>query len=302
MGDTERARLHYLIIRGFSGSLFEAPEPVEDLPLGPEYLLQMRQLNRERGDLLDRAVAELAKFDLSSLERDFEANGQPKTNEGKEWVEKYRQEVRSKFGQMLVWYDAPLFRTKDLADYEHWGRSEFLDLDEVVWLSVGLEPNQEFIELIKPSFSANGRYTKAGSIVEHMRRHKETIRRKFDPHNLGDRPDLVVLSQWIRSVGLVVHPKFSEMLENRVQSNVVKATSADENVTVFDSREKNSMSKLIVAMAIDFYGYDARALRSPVPLEIQGIADRLGLSISLDTIRKYLKAGAELLPDDINPE
>jgi len=159
-----------------------------------------------------------------------------------------------------------------------------------------------FKELIKPSTSSGGTYTQVSSIVEHMRRHKETIRRKFDPHNLGDRPDLYVLLQWIKSIGLVVHPKFSEMLESRAQSKVVQATSAGLNVVVFDSREKNSMSKLIGAMAIDCYGYDTRALRSPVPLEIQGIADRLGLTICLYTIRKYLKAGAEMLPEDFNPE
>jgi hypothetical protein len=69
----------------------------------------------------------------------------------------------------------------------------------------------------------------------------------------------------------------------------------------FENREKTSLSKLLVAVAIDAYGYDPTARRSPIPNEIQNIAAALGLTVSTDTIRQYLQMGARHLPRDWKP-
>lgn len=49
-------------------------------------------------------------------------------------------------------------------------------------------------------------------------------------------------------------------------------------------------------MAVDGYGYIPTASRSPLPKEIEGVLDRLGIPVSDDTIRKWLKEAAEQLP------
>jgi len=49
-------------------------------------------------------------------------------------------------------------------------------------------------------------------------------------------------------------------------------------------------------MAIDAYGYDPSATRSPIPKELEGILDGLDISVSDDTIRDKLKEAMELLP------
>jgi hypothetical protein len=62
------------------------------------------------------------------------------------------------------------------------------------------------------------------------------------------------------------------------------------------TRERDSLLKLVIGMAIVGYGYDPAAKRSEQP---QAIADDLairGLMIDVDTVRKWLKASAELLP------
>ena len=65
-----------------------------------------------------------------------------------------------------------------------------------------------------------------------------------------------------------------------------------------EGREVASLAKLLTAIAIEEYGYDPASRRSPIPREIQDIATRLGLSVSQDTIRKYLQMGARYLPKD----
>jgi len=142
------------------------------------------------------------------------------------------------------------------------------------------------------------------SVTEHMSRHKETIRRKFDPYDYGYLPDILVRAEWIKSVNLEVHSGFTALLQNKSSSvHLTRKGTADlENSEQMDGREKLSMSKLIAAMAIDAYGYDPKARRSDIPIEIQGIADRMGLELSSNTIRKYLKKGAELIPEEWVPE
>lgn len=70
-----------------------------------------------------------------------------------------------------------------------------------------------------------------------------------------------------------------------------------------ENRERSTLYKLIIAMAVDGYGYDPMASRSPLPKELEGILDRMGLSVSDDTIRKKLREASELMPrdDDTKP-
>ena len=77
-------------------------------------------------------------------------------------------------------------------------------------------------------------------------------------------------------------------LEAAIADGAINASSA--------TRERDSLLKLVIGMAIGGYGYDPRGMRSPVPAQIATDLQTRGLSLSDDTIRKYLREGAELLP------
>lgn len=62
------------------------------------------------------------------------------------------------------------------------------------------------------------------------------------------------------------------------------------------TRERESMVKLIIGMAAAGYSYNHKATRSAVPGEIEADLARLGIGLDGDTIRKYLREGAEHLP------
>jgi hypothetical protein len=61
-------------------------------------------------------------------------------------------------------------------------------------------------------------------------------------------------------------------------------------------RERDSMLKLIIGMAIKGYVYDPKAGRSGTVREIADDLRRAGLALDVDTIRKYLSEAKELLP------
>lgn len=62
------------------------------------------------------------------------------------------------------------------------------------------------------------------------------------------------------------------------------------------SRERESMLKLIGGMAVAAYRYDSSAKRNQATAEIANDLQLNGVALSDDTIRKYLKEAAELLP------
>lgn len=57
-----------------------------------------------------------------------------------------------------------------------------------------------------------------------------------------------------------------------------------------------SLLKIVITMAKDGYGYDHTAKKNGLPREISEAAELLGLTITDDSVRKWLKKGAELLP------
>lgn len=67
-------------------------------------------------------------------------------------------------------------------------------------------------------------------------------------------------------------------------------------------REGDTLRKLVIGLAMRGYGYDPRAARNEAVAQIAGDLLELGLEVTDDTVRKYLREGAELLPPDDAPE
>jgi len=68
------------------------------------------------------------------------------------------------------------------------------------------------------------------------------------------------------------------------------------------ARERDSLLKLIIGMAIKGYGHDPKAARSPTAKEISGDLALQGISLDEDTVRKYLAEAQQLLPGDETEE
>jgi hypothetical protein len=63
-------------------------------------------------------------------------------------------------------------------------------------------------------------------------------------------------------------------------------------------RELDSLRKLVIGMAIKGYSYDPNAKRSDKIAEVVDDLERLGIPLHRDTVRKFLKEAADLLPQD----
>ncbi|MCT8972480.1 hypothetical protein [Microbaculum marinisediminis] len=68
--------------------------------------------------------------------------------------------------------------------------------------------------------------------------------------------------------------------------------------TSLGTRERESLLKLIVGMAVAGYRYNPSATRNEATSEIAGDLERNGVPLDPDTIRKYLREAAQLLPPE----
>ena len=287
------------------GMMFIPPDEDEILPLGNAYKSVMTKLYARRTKIFSDIKQHLAVLSDEALQLSFSADGTAVSEEAKAWASARRHQINQAFDRLSPWYLAPLFRTKDLADFDHWSRSAFLTLDEAVWLSVGLEPTKHFTGAIE-RFTTLGNTKEPDGVSRYMGRHKEQLRRQFDPFNYEKSLQAAPLLEWTERVNFPVHTKFVEALrimELGSQGATTPKTTLDENTPAkMDHRERVSLAKMITAMAIDGYGYEPTSTRSPIPNEIVALTDRLGLSVSKDTVRKYLKLGAEHLPRGWNDD
>ncbi len=64
-------------------------------------------------------------------------------------------------------------------------------------------------------------------------------------------------------------------------------------------KEKETLLKMVIGMAIDGYGYDPTASRSPIPALISDILAEQGMSLDVDTVRRWLKQAAEFRPQKL---
>jgi hypothetical protein len=61
-------------------------------------------------------------------------------------------------------------------------------------------------------------------------------------------------------------------------------------------KERESVLRLIIGMAVKGYGYDPTTTRSKVVTEITSDLTKAGVELTDDTVRKWLRDAAELLP------
>jgi hypothetical protein len=90
-----------------------------------------------------------------------------------------------------------------------------------------------------------------------------------------------------------------EELVEKLKARINKLETAPaQDVKPLGTRERESLAKLVIGMAIGGYAYDPNASRNSSTGEIASDLLQIGLSLDEDTIRKYLAEGRELLPRD----
>jgi hypothetical protein len=131
-------------------------------------------------------------------------------------------------------------------------------------------------------------------ILEAMRDHSATIEKSSkDSTELSNNYKIIIESK----------DKFIAILQRENESlKAVKPLAPKEPKSEPTPRERDSLLKLILGMAIKGYSYDPKATKSAQISEIASDLQIAGLSLDEDTVRKYLNKAKALFADVITEQ
>lgn len=195
------------------------------------------------------------------------------------------------------------FHKDELANYAYWKNRDSYSKSEFVWLSMGLEPSPQLdkhlqatpasLETLDESIRKEGMLR--ASLVSSARGIEDISGNISAEH----------AHEWLQTIEIDVPDGFRKALELAWRRLTPKEAQEknQQHIEVGesngpDSREMRSMARLLTAIAIEEYGYNPNARRSPLPNQLEGICDQNGLGVSAETIRKYLRLGAKLISDN----
>ena len=293
----KRSELTERLLKRKFGSLFDWSNPGIVKTVGPCEPKVFEDFSASRDELLRVAAKRLSlssKNDLLTLYAD-DAEEYPENLS--DWDSYLRNEINALDRHEPRWFEGGFGHPDYAADFKYWGQMPHYSVVEALCLSVGVEPNH-FGEKTLTGLQ-NERHTNLYPALRYLVRRLDQFQRKFPPYRCHDQISPRELFAWFDEISLDVHPEFtSQALVAAPSKDAVDDNAANKKP---DKRELDSIAQLFTAIAIDGYGYDPTAARSPIPKEIQDIAASLGIEISDDTIRKYLRIGAKFISADWKP-
>ncbi len=301
--NTKKNRIVKKVLKKRLGDLLDWEKPIIHDTVGP----YAPAIFDRYSELLERTKAAvhntLAKHTPEELDMVISPQGKLNTKLLQSWHGFPHADIKRLIQTEPFWFQGGFGNEGHKANFDYWARMDTLSLIEATCLTIGFAP-ESFNEEQFSEWSQSD----PNGVLEFFEKRRIQIKCKFQLSNFSDFGNFDLyddferhkvrfeeLWEWVVRVKLDVAPEFiASFQEIADQGYDVGLATAPEKL---DHREKVSLAQLLTALAISELGYVPDALRSPIPKEIQDMVEKLGLEISDDTIRKYLKLGASHLPD-----
>jgi hypothetical protein len=223
--------------------------------------------------------------------------------------------------EWLGGYQGRLPEKVEKADFEYWSRVPKWTLEVTVSLILEADPDSASNYFSGSYDRYNNRVFRAETPFSiAYKKLKFLIENNFGFYEPGKKIQASAIIEWLEQAKIPYpddlkaamarfgKPRFdweakgnalqSENDELRTRVSKLEKLAADHALDgPIDTKERESLLKLVIGMAVKGYGYDYKASKSKTPKEIESDLNLLGLNLSDDTIRKYLKEAAALLPD-----
>ncbi|MBC7282957.1 hypothetical protein [Hoeflea sp.] len=203
------------------------------------------------------------------------------------------------------------------ADFAYYARARYWLNGEAVCLSLGADPRS--VEKAKRELE-NSLGAKQRQLAPFFRMHSqfsELVARYFNDRFASDRSPRFWID-WLREMKLPCPSELVEAVETyggpvvdwkqrAEQAEAELETSlqrvADLEKAIVDTslnqtgttRQRETLLRVLIGIALEQYGYDPKKARNSAPKQISDDLALHGLSVSDDTIRKYLNEASELL-------
>lgn len=212
------------------------------------------------------------------------------------------------------------------ADFEYWTQVAHWTIEETAALSLGKDPERVSTKTLWPyrNFVFGRQYARRLELCKRA----QGARKLYPLLEEGALINpLAVLPKyflrWATDIGLEIPERLKEAVIQRhgppdqrrpnfdyrdiAETSALKARVAFLEQELAKSppkpkpqsavtRERNTLLKIILGLAMDQYGYQPHAPRNATAGEIAGDLDGQGISVSEDTVRKYLNDASEFAP------
>jgi hypothetical protein len=207
------------------------------------------------------------------------------------------------------------------ADFEYWAKMSHWTLDEAIALIHGKNPKIVFWEALNKWQYLDSTFVLEYSRIRELASRAKDWQKLYDPIlpqlfiNWAKKNDIPVpdeLSEKVasRHNNLIDWKKMYDDLLEKNNSNVETANriiaeknqkiqkleNADLEVKPLHTKEKETLLKLVIGMAVSGYRYDPKANRNDAVPEIVHDLESLGIPLDAGTIRKWLKEAIKILP------
>ncbi|MFN3262124.1 MAG: hypothetical protein ACE37J_16350 [Pikeienuella sp.] len=218
-----------------------------------------------------------------------------------DWRRFREDKIRNGVRHMPPWHASGFGHPDHAADFEHWSKMAIFTIHELLCLSVGVEPGSlDSSELAKLAAAPRERHGDYWPTLNFLIRRREQLVRQFCFRSTDCRVTPKSFLAWVDKVAFDAHPELLRLLR-RYHVEEAREPAASAAPPRQDPREVDTIAQLFTAMAIDHLGYDPQQDRSPILKEITDLAASMGMQVSTETVRKYLRRGAAFIPEDWSP-
>ena len=252
-GKLESGVIDYLVDRKFKRA-GDAPFPSFE---------EWRDRRKTQGATLERF---LESEDVAAYRLELERMSVPALNERLEMVaeqEAVEQRQRAEFEDRARFFSEP----KAQADFDHWSKMPRWTLDEATALSFRKAP--EFVTWDKVKV-----YLGQSSFADDYGKRRSLLLRAQEAGDLKDPILPEEFIRWAARTGIVL------------PQELIDAAAVREKP--LSTRERETLLKIIIGLAITGYGFNPTKGRSGTPQDIANDLEVLGIGVSVDTVRKKL--------------
>lgn len=186
------------------------------------------------------------------------------------------------------------------ADFAHWSKAAYWTIDEAIALSLGKEPEAVTWKKIQPIRDKS-------YFARDFANRRDLATRAIQVKKLSDPVLPVRFVTWANEMNIDLPKALVAEIEKLGEATINWETAYKKLKAEFDAlaersnlkpestRKTENLLQAFTAIAIDAYGYDPEAAKSPVPADIARALQQHGKEVDPKTIRIWLKEGKGLL-------
>lgn len=180
-------------------------------------------------------------------------------------------------------------------DYSFWARKTYWLPAEAVLISLGFRPEDKLIQLFD---QLDNRSFKMCRLLNEYYERLELLYAENRSGRLTQESDPPEILEWFEKQEFSL-PEGLVAATRRFQCEEIRA-SAPSPENYLSNRERETLLRLVAAMAVRGYSFNPNAARNPATKDIQDDLDHLGIGLDQKTILKWLREATDILdPENI---